>query len=96
MAITDLSTFKSHIRELSNDLDDAFQLALASATSEVVNYLGFDPYDEYQNDIPGDIVMGCMLLAQVHADATNDPERYTQTAYRLLRPYRDSIGIRAA
>src|SRR3546814_2283320 len=43
MTIATLEQLKSYVRDLSKDLEDAFTLALESASAEVRNYLGFDP-----------------------------------------------------
>lgn len=96
MSLADLSTFKAYVRELTNDLDGAFQTALDSATAEVSNFLGFDAEAEYGSaGAPADVVMACMILAQVHADAgspaENDHRRVA--AHRLLTPYRLATGF---
>lgn len=96
MSIATLTDFKQYLRELTNDLDDAFTLALDSATAECNNFLGFDVEDEYGSDgLPADITMACMVLAQVHADM-GDPEANEgrrAAAQRLLLPYRLNTGF---
>lgn len=98
MSIADLTTFKQYLRELTTDLDDPFQLALESATGECNSFLGFDAIDQFGTAIPPEIVMACMLLAQVHADM-GDPEANEgrrAAAQRLMLPYRLNTGIGAA
>lgn len=97
MTIATLEQFKSYVRELTNDLDATFELALESASAEVKHYLGFDPEAESGGPEP-DIVMACCLLAAVHGDvgdpATNAYRR--RAAQRLLDPYRRNTGFGAA
>ena len=96
MSIVDVATFKTYIRELSDDLDDAFQMALDSASAETIHYLGFDPVDSNGSAEP-DIAMACMLLAQIHADM-GDPDQNDHrrvAAQRLLTPYRLNTGFGA-
>ncbi|MGV8921344.1 MAG: head-tail connector protein [Pseudomonas sp.] len=98
MSIIDLTNFKTFLRELSSDLDSAFTLAINAAEAEVNNHLGFDADTEFNGDPPGDVVMACLLLAQVFADA-GDPEanRYRRTAaHNLLAPHRTCTGIGGA
>ncbi len=96
MSIVDLTTFKQYLRELTTDLDDPFQLALESASAECNHFLGFDVAEQYGSEgPPSDIVMACMVLAQVHADL-GDPEANEgrrAAAQRLLLPYRLNTGI---
>jgi len=95
MTIATLEQFKDYVRELTNDLDDTFTLALESASAEVRHYLGFDP--EADGPEP-DMVIACCLLAAVHGDvgdpATNAYRR--RAAQRLLDPYRRNTGFGAA
>lgn len=94
--IADLTTFKQYLRELSNDLDDAFTLALDSATAECNNYLGFDAEAEFgSSGIPSDIVMAALILGQIHADAGGpaDNDHRRVAAQRLLLPYRLNTGF---
>lgn len=96
MTIATLEQFKDYIRELTNDLDDTFELALESASAEVRHYLGFDP--EESGGTEPDIVMACCLLAAIHADV-GDPtiNAYRRrAAQRLLDPYRLNTGFGAA
>lgn len=99
MSIATLTDFKQYVRELSADLDATFQQALDSATAEVNHFLGFDPETEFgSGTIPSDIVMACMLLAQIHADM-GDPDQSDHrrvAAQRLLTPYRLHTGFGAA
>ena len=99
MTNASLSQFKAFVRELTNDLDSPFQLALESATAEVDSFLGFDVQLEYGSEgPPSDIVMACLLLAQVHADA-GDPaanEHRRTAAHRLLTPHRENTGFGSA
>lgn len=98
MSIASLEQFKDFLRELTTDLDSPFGLALDAATAEVNAFLGFDAEEEFADSPPADIVMACMILAQVHADAgdvtTNEYRR--TAAHRLLLPYRQNTGIGAA
>lgn len=97
MTIATLEQFKDYVRELTNDLDDTFTLALESASAEVRHYLGFDPEAESDGPEP-DIVMACCLLAAIHADA-GDPQVNAyrlRAAQRLLDPYRRNTGFGAA
>ena len=90
MTIATLGQFKDYVRELSSDLDPAFQLALESASAEARHYLGFDP----ETPEP-DVVMACCLLAAVHGDV-GDPalnEYRRQAAHRLLSPHRLNAGL---
>ena len=99
MSIVTLTQFKQHLRELSDDLDDPFQLALNAAEAEANAFVGFDIDEEFGDDEPpSDIVMAAMLLAQIHADggAVNDNEYRRAAAQGLLRPYRRDTGMRAA
>lgn len=99
MSIASLSDFKTQMRELTNDLDDAFQMALDSATAECDHFVGFDIMEEYGSDgAPSDVVMACMLLAQVHADmgAPDANEARRAAAQRLMLPYRLNTGIGSA
>lgn len=96
MSIANLTDFKAFLRQLSNDLDSPFQLALDAATAEANAFVGFDIEIEYDStEPPSDIVMAAMLLAQVHADAgdaaTNEARRVA--AQRLLMPYRIDTGF---
>lgn len=97
MTIATLSEFKSYARELTNDLDDTFELALESASAEVRHYVGFDPEEESGGPEP-DQVIACCLLAAVHGDVgdptTNEYRR--RAAQRLLDPYRLNTGFGAA
>lgn len=96
MTIATLEQFKDYVRELTNDLDDAFELALESATSEVIHYLGDVPVDS--GGAEPDIVMACCLLAAIHADV-GDPQVNAyrrRAAMRLLDPYRLNTGFGAA
>ena len=96
MTIATLTDFKLYVRELTNDLDDAFTLALESATAECNNFLGMDAEADFGSaGIPSDVVMACMVLAQVHADL-GDPEANEgrrAAAQRLLLPYRLNTGF---
>lgn len=96
MTIATLAQFKDYVRELTTDLDDTFTLALESATSEVNAYLGMDAETDFGSDgAPPDVVMACMVLAQVHADM-GDPEQNDHrrvAAHRLLTPYRVNTGF---
>lgn len=98
MSIATLADFKLYMRELTADLDATFQLALDSATAEVNAYLGMDAETDFGSEgIPSDVVMACMLLAQVHADM-GDPEGNDHrrvAAQRLLTPYRLNTGFGA-
>lgn len=99
MSIATLSQFREFVRELTSDLDSPFQLALDAATSEANGFLGFDVEAEFEStEPPSDIVMACMLLAQVHADAgaVNDGEYRRAAAQNLLLPYRLNIGFGGA
>lgn len=96
MTIATLQQFKDYCRELTNDLDDTFELALESASAEVRHYLGFDPGDS--GGAEPDIVIACCLFAAVHADV-GDPtvnEYRKRAAQRLLDPYRENTGFGAA
>lgn len=99
MSIATLATFKAYLRELTTDIDPSLTLALESASTEVRHFLGFDPETEFgSSDIPSDLAMAAMLLAQVHADA-GDPvqnEARRVAAQRLLLPYRINTGIGGA
>jgi hypothetical protein len=95
MTIATLHQFKNYVRELTTDLDDTFELALESATSEVIHYLGEVPEDS--GGAEPDVVMACCLLAAVHADV-GDPqanEARRRAALRLLTPYRKNTGFGA-
>lgn len=96
--IADLPRFKTYMRELTDDLDGAFTFALESAAREVNAYLGFDVEVEYGADAPADILMGCVLLAHVHAEPGDVEmnEHRVAAAHRLLSPYRKTIGFRCA
>lgn len=98
MRIASLAEFKAHIRELTNDLDPAYTLALDAATAEINAFVGYDVMERSSDDPPSDVVMACMLLAQVHADAgaVDDAEYRRGAAHRLLIPYRENTGIGAA
>lgn len=99
MTIASLTAFKQQMRELTNDLDDPFEMALDSATLECNHFLGFDAEEEYgSSGAPSDVVMACMLLAQVHADmGTPDAnEARRAAAQRLMLPYRVNTGIGSA
>lgn len=99
MSIATLADFKSYLRELTTDLDDPFQMALDSATAECDHFVGFDIAEEYGSDgAPSDVVMACMLLAQVHADmgAPEANEARRAAAQRLMLPYRLNTGIGSA
>lgn len=99
MSIATLAQFREFVRELTSDLDMPFQLALDAATSEVNAFIGFDAEDEYASGgPPSDMVMACMLLAQVHADAAavNDGEYRRAAAQNLLLPYRLNVGFGGA
>ncbi len=95
MTIATIAAFKDYVRELTTDLDNAFQLALESASAECRHYLGFDP----ETDGPEpDVVIACCLLAAVHADV-GDPtvnEYRRRAAQRLMDPYRTNTGIGSA
>lgn len=96
MTIATLQQFKDYVRELTNDLDDTFELALESASAECNHYLGFEAEDS--GGAEPDIVMACCLLAAVHGDV-GDPTTNTyreRAARRLLDPYRLNSGIGAA
>ncbi len=99
MSIITLSALKAYLRELTTDLDPPLTVALESASAEVRHFLGFDPETEFgSSDIPSDLAMAAMLLAQVHADA-GDPvqnEARRVAAQRLLLPYRTNTGIGGA
>lgn len=96
MSIVSLAALKAYLRELTTDLDPTLALALESASTEVRNFLGFDPETEFgSSDIPSDLAMACCLLAQCHADAgdaaTNESRR--TAAQRLMLPYRVDTGF---
>ena len=98
MSIATLSDFKHYLRELTTDLDDPLQMALESATAECNHFVGFDIENEFGSGIPSDLLMACMVLAQVHADV-GDPEANEgrrAAAQRLMLPYRLNSGIGAA
>lgn len=95
MSIASLTEFKQFLRELTNDLDDTFQMALDSATAEVNHFLGFDAEDEFGSGMPADIEMACMTLALIHADV-GDPEQndHRRTAAQsILVNYRRNTGF---
>jgi len=97
MTIATLEQFKDYVRELTNDLDAPFELALESASAEVRHYLGFDPEAESGGPEP-DMVIACCLFAAVHADV-GDPQVNAyrrRAAQRLLDPYRVNTGFGAA
>jgi formylmethanofuran dehydrogenase subunit E-like metal-binding protein len=96
MSIANLVELKDYLRELTDDLDDVLVMALDSATAECNHFVGFDVEAEYgSSTVPGDIVMACLLLAQVHFDAgDSETNEYRRTAaHRLLQPYRLNTGI---
>lgn len=95
MTIATQAAFKDYVRELTNDLDDVFAMALESASAECRQYLGFDPETKGPTS---DVVIACCLLAAVHADV-GDPvvnEYRRRAAYRLMDPYRTNTGIGSA
>ncbi|GAA3928640.1 head-tail connector protein [Luteimonas lutimaris] len=97
MTIATLQEFKDYVRELTNDLDGTFTLALESASAEVRHYLGFDPEADSGGPEP-DVVIACCLLAAVHGDV-GDPQVNAyrrRAAQRLLDPYRLNTGFGAA
>lgn len=99
MSIATLADLKNHLRELTTDLDDPFQMALDSATAECEHFVGFGIADEFGSaGVPSDIVMACVLLAQVHADmgAPEANEARRAAAQRLLLPYRVDCGFGGA
>src|SRR3546814_14264563 len=94
MTIATLEQFKSYFRELTTDLDDAFTLALESASAEVRHYLGFDPDADSGGPEP-DVVIACCLLAAIHGDV-GDPQVNAyrrRAAQRLMDPYRPNTEI---
>jgi ssRNA-specific RNase YbeY (16S rRNA maturation enzyme) len=94
MTIIPLETLKGHMRVLDGDLDLALQLALAAAEAEAGAFLGAE-LDTLGPDLPGDIVMSILLLAQAHADAgtVQESEWRRTAAHNLLRPHRLATGI---
>lgn len=97
MSIATLDQFKGFIREIADDLDLTFQLALQSATAEANAEVGFDIESELI-PVPSDIVMACLLLAQTHVDAGSVEENVYRraAASSLLRPYRTTTGMASA
>lgn len=96
MTIATLQQFKDFVRELTNDLDDTFELTLESASAECNHYLGFEAEDS--GCAAPDIVTACCLLAAVHADV-GDPtvNAYRRrAAQRLMDPYRLNTGFGSA
>lgn len=96
MSIIDLATFKGFLRELSNDLDSIYQLALDAGEAEASAFLGFKIAEQYAGAEPeADVTLGVLYLARVHADE-GDSNRYRSIAQSLLLPYRLNTGIKGA
>jgi len=79
---------------LDGDLDLALQLALSAAEAEASSFIGAE-LSTLGPDLPGDVVMAIVVLAQVHADAgtVQESEWRRTAAHNLLRPHRLATGI---
>ena len=88
MSIVDVATFKTYIRELSDDLDDAFQMALDSASAEAIHYLGFDPVDSNGSAEP-DIAMA---VFREYNPASLFRERMRRAGFANIGEYKTAGG----
>lgn len=98
MSILTLPNLKAYLREISADLDVPLEMARAAAIAEANAFCGVDLETEFEDGAPGDVVMACCLLAQVHADpATPVENEYRRgAAQKLLFPYRRTSGMVSA
>lgn len=95
MSLPELSDVKAFLRVEGNHLDVALSLALGAAIAECGNFVGGSLRERWPDELPSDVAMACLLLAQTHADAgTPQENEYRRAAAQhLLRPYRLEVGI---
>ena len=89
MSLPTLADLKAFLRINGDHLDAPLSLALGAAYAEAGNFVGGALPLRWPDELPSDVGMALLLLAQVHVDAgTPQEHEYRRAAAQsLLRPY---------